>query len=236
MHNSGNREAIERLRAANDARPNNVRVLALLGQQYLQGRYLEEAIETLLIAKRVKPEDPKVLYFLIDAYQQNEQFSKALEVAREALRVHPLDARAHLMVGGQMANLGNCRLGRPSLEEAIRLSPSLPAAYDTLGDCQIEESEYQVALASYRRARVVAPGDLHASRGIAKSLIQLERYQEALTELEASVQTHADDAQLYSELSQVHTKMGNQAQAGEARTRSEELRTRELEFTQKRTF
>ena len=232
-----NREAIERLRAANDARPNNIRVLTLLGQQYLQGRYLEEAIETLLIAKRVKPDSPKVLYFLVDAHQQNEQFPKALEVAREIREMNPLDARAHLAVGRQMANLGQCRQARPSLEQAIRLNPALPAAWDTLGDCHAGEGRYQAALAAYERARQAAPGDLRASRGIAKSLIQLERYPEALTELERSVQTrHAEDAQLYSDLFQVHTKMGNPAQAAQARTRSEKLRVRELELTRKRTF
>ena len=129
-----------------------------------------------------------------------------------------------------------CGRAQPRLEEAIRLSPSLPAAYDTLGDCKLGEGEYQAALAGYESARRVAPGDLRASRGIARSLIQLGRYQEALTELERSLQTRGDDAQLYSQLSQVHSKMGNQARAAQARTRSEELRARELETTRKRSF
>ena len=62
----------------------------------------------------------------------------------------------------------------------------------------------------HMRRRLAAPGDLHAARGIAKSLIQLGRYREALTDLERSLQTrHAGDAQIYSELSQVHARMEN---------------------------
>jgi tetratricopeptide (TPR) repeat protein len=233
VNQNRNMEAIEKLRAASRSRPGNVKVLALLGEQYLQGHYLEEATQSLSEAVRLKPDEPRLRYLLIEAYQKNQQYDQALTAAREALHLFPSEARAPFEVGQQMANLGRYQEARPYYEDAIRIDPSFTEAYDSLGELQLRQGEYQAALQSFEKAKGLDSRNLATLRGIGQSLIRLKRYQEALAEIEKSISLHPDDAELYFELSQVHTRLGNREKAADAATTFQGLRVKEIERQEK---
>lgn len=229
VNQNRNTEAIKRLRAASRLRPQSIRVLALLGEQYLQGHYFEEATESLSEVVRLKPDESRLRYLLIEAYQKNQQYDKALTAAQEAVVSFPSEARAHFEVGQQMANLGRYQEARPYYEDAIRANPSFTEAYNSLGQLQLRNGEYQAALQSFEKAKALDSQNLAALRGIGQSLIRLKRYQEALPEIEKSIAIHPDDAELYFELSQVCTRLGNREKAADAATTFQGLRAKEIE-------
>ena len=220
-------EAIKRLRAARKARPDNVKVIAMLGQQYLQGRYLQEAIETLSEAVRLKPEDPMLQSLLTSAYQKDKQFDKGLEIAKESLKRFPTNAQIHYEVGELLAGLGRYQEAKASYEEVIRIDPTFAEAYCSLGDSLVRNGEYQAAFEKFLAARSLDDRNLRAARGIGQSLNRLQRYSEAVAELEKAIRVLPADSQLYFELSQAYTRQGNQAKAKDAVDTFEQLRAKE---------
>src|SRR6266567_3784748 len=210
-------------------KPGDPKVTGLLGEQYLQGRYLDEAIGTLQEAVRLKPDDLRLRYLLIDAYQKDQNYDKALNSAREALALFPHEARTHFEAGQQLVNLGHYREARPFFEDAIRVDPSFKEAYNSLGDLSLRSGEYQKALESFEKARSLDPQDLLALRGLGQSLIRLKQYEAALAELQKSIQSHPDDAELYFELSQVYTRLGSREKATEAVAVFQKLHAKETE-------
>jgi len=140
-----------------------------MGQEYLQGRYLDEAIETLQEAVRLKPHDRSFRCLLIDAYQKDQEYEKASNVAREALALSPREARPHFEAGQQLVNLGRYQEARPYFEDAIRIDPSLTGAYNSVGDLRLRSGEYEAALESFEKAKSVDPRNLLALRGLARA-------------------------------------------------------------------
>ena len=220
-------EAIKRLRVARLARPENVKVMAMLGQQYLQGRYLQEAIETLSEAVRLKPEDPMLRSLLTSAYQKDKQFDKGLAIAKESLKLFPSNAQIHYEVGELSASLGRYQEAKSYYVEAIRMNPSFTDAYCSLGDSLVRNGEYQAAFENFLAARSLDDRNLRAARGVGQSLNRLQRYSEAVAELEKAIRVLPADSQLYFELSQAYTRLGNQAKAKEAVDTFEQLRAKE---------
>jgi tetratricopeptide (TPR) repeat protein len=221
--------AIKHLRAARQSRPDNVKVLALLGQQYLQGHYAEQAAETLQKAVQLKADDARLRQLLVSAYQSNKEFDKALTVAQESLRLFPSIPQAHLDVGEQLANLGRYQEARTYYDAAIRTDASFTEAYNLLGDSLLKNGEHQAALEKFQAARSLDARNLRAARGIGRSLNRLQRYSEAVAELEKSIRIFSGDAQLFFELAQAYTRLGNQEKASEHVAAFEKLRSREIE-------
>jgi tetratricopeptide (TPR) repeat protein len=220
-------EAIKRLRVARLARPENVKVMAMLGQQYLQGRYLQEAIETLSEAVRLKPEDPMLRSLLTSAYQKDKQFDKGLAIAKESLKLFPSNAQIHFEAGELWASLGRYQEAKSYYIEAIRMNPSFADAYCSLGDSLVRNGEYQAAFENFLAARSLDDRNLRAARGVGQSLNRLQRYSEAVAELEKAMRFFPEDSQLFFELSQAYTRLGNQAKAKEAVDAFEQLRAKE---------
>jgi tetratricopeptide (TPR) repeat protein len=202
----------------------------MLGQQYLQGRYLQEAIETLSEAVRLKPEDPMLRSLLTSAYQRDKQFDKGLNVAKESLKLFPSSAEVHYEVGELLAGLGRYQEAKPYYEDAIRIDPSFVEAYCSMGDSLVRNGEYQAAFEKFLAARSLDDRNLRAARGIGQSLNRLQRYSEAVAELEKAIRVLPADSQLFFELSQAYTRLGNQAKAKEAVDTFEQLRAKETKI------
>ncbi|MFN8007386.1 MAG: tetratricopeptide repeat protein [Terriglobia bacterium] len=223
-------EAIRYLRAARATRPDNTKVAAMLGQQYLRGFYFSDAIETLSAAVRLKPDDPLLRSLLVSAYQSDKQFDQGLKIAQESIRLFPSSAQAHFEVGELLAGLGRYQDSKPYYEKAIQLDSSFVEAYCSLGDTLIRNGDYQAAFEEFLAARSLDEHNVRAARGVGQSLNRLQRHSEAVAELERTIRLLPPDAQIYFELSQAYTRLGNQAKAKEAVTMFEQLRAKETKM------
>ena len=223
-----NAQAIERLRVAHQAAPGDARILALLGEQYLVGHYVTDAVTCLTGAIHQDPGNPAVRYLLIEAYQEEHDFPSALKAAQVASRSFPDDARLVYEVGQQFANIGDYAKAQPYAEKAIRMDPTLVYAYDLMGDIQSRNGQYEGALESFQKARHLVPSDDLALKGISENLIRLQRYPEALTELNQALVVRPQDSGLYFNLMQVYVRLGKRQAAAQAEASFQKLRAREV--------
>jgi tetratricopeptide (TPR) repeat protein len=209
-------KAIERLRVANQVAPDDPRILALLGEQYLAGHYAAKAIPCLAEVIQRDPGNAAPYFLLIEAYQDQDNFQGALKVAQSGAARFPKNARLVYQEGQQLANIGNYQKARPYAEQAVELDPNLVDAYDLLGDILSKRGDYAGALTNFRKARNIKPTNKLALKGIAESLIGLNRSQAALTVLKQAIALQPEYDQLYFDLVQVYMRLGEREQAVQA--------------------
>ena len=72
-----------------------------------------------------------------------------------------------------------------------------------------EDSMYTDALSTYRKGLTENPQLIHARRGLARSLMQLERFDEALIEFNAVIEMEPEFGASYANRGILHDRMGN---------------------------
>ena len=77
------------------------------------------------------------------------------------------------------------------------------------GNSYFEDSRYSEALREYQAALAINPEHIHAKRGEARSLMQLERDQDALTLFDELIQQQPNFAATYANRGILHDRMGN---------------------------
>ena len=209
-------EAIERLLVARRAAPEDVNISVLLGQQYLRAGQAGKAIPVLAEAVRLRSDNPDIWYLMTQAYEKDSRYEDALRTAQKSAGLFPSNARSHLEVGFELVNMGHYEEAKPYAQKALQIDSSFVPAYNLLGDIESRSGEYDSALHFYQSAGRLAPTNLDARVGIAKSLILLKRYAEALAELQDALKTFPDSPDLYFHLTQVYTRLGERDQAARA--------------------
>lgn len=117
---------------------------------------------------------------------QKGKIDAALKIYREILEQSPTSQAAHL-AGRALFDLDRVADSIPMLELATRLDPRNMAAFNDLGNVFSEASEFEKALAAYRRVLSIQPNDAQASTNLGMCLRQLERFDEARDVLEQTV-------------------------------------------------
>jgi uncharacterized protein HemY len=117
----------------------------------------------------------------------------------------------HLLVGSSAVAEGQWDVARRHLEQAYRLNSRLPALLNQLAWALAcgEPPELERALRLAETAVELSPHEpeLLATRG--RVLARLERWQEALTDLEAVLTTGSEQGELHATLAEVYTALGD---------------------------
>lgn len=211
-----NADAIARLRAANEASPDDEGILALLGEQYLAGHYVAEAIPCLNNAVKLKPDDFSLRYLLIEAYEEKNDFQDALAAAQDAARRFPAEPRAVYEVGQQLANLGKYAQAKPYAEKALAMDPSMVYGWNLLGDINSRTGQYAAAVDAFKKAVAIDPKDGKALSGAGANLVRIGKFQEAVDELNQGVAVDPEYSDLYFNLIQAYSRLGERDKAREA--------------------
>lgn len=211
-----NADAIARLRAANEASPDDEGVLALLGEQYLAGHYVAEAIPCLSEAIKIKPDDFSLRYLQIEAYEEKNDFQDALTAAQDAARKFPAEPRAIYEVGQQLANLGKYAQAKPYAEKALAMDPSMMYGWNLLGDINSRTGQYAAAVDAFKKAIAIDPKDGKALSGAGANLVRMGKLQEAVDELNQGVTADPEYSDLYFNLIQAYSRLGERDKAREA--------------------
>jgi tetratricopeptide (TPR) repeat protein len=199
-----NLPAIESLRKAADLRPDSVRVLSLLGLQYLEGRYYEEAIRLLSRAIQLNDADPTLRFLLMQAHYKNQDSVKALDLAEGTLQRFPGLARAHYELGFQLSSMGRFEEAKTPLRKALELTPDYPEAHYLLGDLLLKEDKAEEAVSHFRQALKLNQNYSEAYAGLGRALLSLKKYQEVVLEMEKAVTVDSADAQPHLHLAQAY--------------------------------
>ncbi|GLS01568.1 hypothetical protein GCM10007859_15830 [Brevundimonas denitrificans] len=111
------------------------------------------------------------------------------EEARALIDQTPLDCYDCVVARGHVAALaGNRRAAEHWWREAIRIAPSIPVAYDSLGRSRLEAGDGAGALTLFRTAQAKGPRWADPVKGEADALVRLGRAREALRRYAAAAE------------------------------------------------
>ncbi|HEY6290032.1 MAG TPA: tetratricopeptide repeat protein [Terriglobia bacterium] len=223
-----NLDAIERLRAADQLSPGDPKILSLLGQQYLQGYFVKEAIATLQQAVQLSPQDPNVRFLLVEAYHAAQDYEQALQAAQATMRLFPDSGRACYEAAQELAALGRNDDAHAYAKLAVQKEPPLVEAWNLLGDIDSKSGQYDLALKDFGQAQSLDASNAEAARGVTENLIHLQRYDQALADLQQAISAHPQDPRLYFNLVQVYTRTGKREEASRAATIYQRLHAEEV--------
>jgi tetratricopeptide (TPR) repeat protein len=191
--------------------------LVRVGQREIgDSRHLSQSLELLTKALAVAPDHPQVVDRLA-------MFLRYSEVPKDQMRDRLKDllasgqspATMHLLVGSSLVADGRWNDARHYLEQAYRLNPRLPSLLNQLAWALAngEDPQLDRALRLAEIAVRISGGEpeMRATRG--RILAALERWQEALTDLEAVLVIGVEQDELHATLARVYLALGDQEMA-----------------------
>jgi predicted Zn-dependent protease len=121
----------------------------------------------------------------------------------------------------------------------MELDPAYEEPFFFYGDLLVTEGRDAAALAYLRKALAIRPDYLPPRLSLARALMHLEKWQDAIAELEAAVQADPRHPEPHLLLSRVYFRLGDEARAAAERETSARLRSENphyLEAVQGRPF
>jgi tetratricopeptide (TPR) repeat protein len=188
-------------------------------------REMGQRLELLGKALRVSPDHPEVVNRLAMFIRYSAPLADA---AREQLRdllVHgQLPATVHLLLGSTAAADGRQDVAELHLEQAYRLDSRLPALLNHLAwaltQGETPDLERALRLADEAVKLAADQPEMRATRG--RILARLQRWQDALADLEAVLASRVDQGDLHAVLVEVYTALGDPEMAERHRTLADE--------------
>src|SRR5262249_9101505 len=105
---------------------------------------------------------------------------------------------------------------REALEEAIRLDPDAPYAYNALGIGHLERSDYALAIAAFRDASALAPYWVYPRHNLALALTEQGDYVAAIREYQEAVRIAPQYSYPAYNLGLLYTRLNRRYEAGQA--------------------
>src|SRR4051812_410720 len=166
------------------------RVAMMSGRAAAQAGRYQDAAQEFRRALAVRPESVEARVNLGSMLARVGDRSGAMEQFREALRTDPDNVTAHFNLGAMLADVadgGTPDEARVHLEAAVAGRPDDAEARRLLAKVLRGQGRLPAALAQYRRAVELAPGDEAARLGEAETLVRLGRYAEARIRLDEAL-------------------------------------------------
>jgi tetratricopeptide (TPR) repeat protein len=174
-----------------EQRPDDVAARILLSQALLQSRQAQEAVTEARKATRSAPNNPDAQLALSAALLQTARFSipeEARTAAERAVQLAPKLARARVQLAEVYIADKKEEQAKVTSEEAIKLEPRNPAGYFIKALALSSQKDYQgAAQAAESAIRFDRDHQLPQAEYIrATALVEIKRYDEALTALAAA--------------------------------------------------
>lgn len=231
-------DALLQWRAGLALQPANLRLMQIMSVEYTAGRYFNEACALGQKAVRIQGGTPEPWLIAIKACQ-DAQNPAAFALAQQAAAKFPRSARAVFEYAFQLQRAGRREEALPLLEKAIQLDASYEEPLFFSGDLLLLDDRYADAAERLRAALRIRPDYVPACVSLAKALMALERYREAVSGLEACAAASPQHPQPHLLLSQVYFRMGDEARSRAEKEISFQLRRQNpalMEAPQARPF
>jgi tetratricopeptide (TPR) repeat protein len=184
LHEEGKlAEAVAEYREAKRIAPEQASVRNNLGNTYCdQGEY-DAAIVEMQELYRQHPEWQQGHGCLASAYMAKKNYDDAVAELQIALRQNPTGATEHRVLGQALLLANKPEEALREFRLAVSLNPDSDVAHHFLGTALFQQQQLQAAEKEFREALRLKPSaDNHYS--LAACLMSLDRYDEALSELE----------------------------------------------------
>ena len=175
-------EADAHLERSIAAMPDNVlTLLAMADLRIRQGR--EDEAETYRHrARAIRPDHPVLLHRMAESLRNEGQIDKAISIYEEALEMDAGNAPVRAGLGIALYQRGRFRAAVDSMTRALELRPDLPYAVSLRlfsGHALRELGDIPAASEQYELAVEIDPANRPALNHLARSLVALNRYEEA---------------------------------------------------------
>lgn len=126
-----------------------------------------------------QPGNKKVYVSLASTYTQQADYEKSFQLINEALKIDQRYRDAYVLKGSNYLALGNRKLAKSSYETAVQQDPKFFEGYLALGYMYTEDKD-PAAIEYFRTAAELKPQSTDALYGVAYSLQEAGKYEEAL--------------------------------------------------------
>src|SRR5262245_20490878 len=185
---------VSNLRDRLEQDPSNVDTRERLARAYLYGGDPAAAISEWKCVAQARPDDASTYYQLARAEQQMGSLDAALETITKSVCLDGNNARAHLLNGEILYQLGRGAEARDPLETAVRHDNNLVDAHHLLALVYGDLGLVQLAESAAGRAAELNPALTKAQANLSLDSYSAARYQELVGE--RSVQSDVMDATL----------------------------------------
>ncbi len=231
--------ALRAWRRALAIQPKNLKLIEIMSVEYSKGHYFLEAATLAERALSIAENDPNLYFLAIKAYQDAGDYGKALDIARRAVARFPESARANFEVGFHIYKLGQVEESLRYLKKAMETDPAYEEPFFFYGDVLVRQGQNEEAIPFLRKAIANRSDYVPARVVLARALMNLERWPEAITELQAAAQIDPKHPQPHFLLSQIYFRLGDEERARSEKDISLKLRRENptvLEAVQARRF
>jgi len=168
-----------------------------------------KALELARQATAKQPQSPAAWTALSYARQADFQLDDALQAANEAAKLDPGNALARAREAELLAALGRRRAAKEAATAAAQLNPRLSRVWSVQGYAQLNEMDYEEAMASFRKAIDLDNADPLARFGLGLAKIRAGNLEEGTADLELAANLDPDDALTRSYLGKAYYEQKN---------------------------
>jgi tetratricopeptide (TPR) repeat protein len=169
----------------NDADLRVAEVLLEIGFSRKEPDRVKEGREIVDRVLAAKPTDPGGLFVKGKLDIAEKHFDEAIRSLRGAIDQQPDWAKAHFLLGSALALSGERTAARTELARALEIDATMVDARRLLADVHAALGEHEYAVEEGRRYLKERPNATSVRLRVAQSLVNLDRVDEALKEIEA---------------------------------------------------
>lgn len=215
-------EALRQWRVALEIRPSHGKLMQIMAVEYSKGRYYRDAAAVAEKALQLDSGDANLYLIAIKAHQDASDHLAALRVAGEFVRRFPDSPRAAFEYGYELHRAGRPSEAMPFLKHAMEANGNYEEPFFFYGEILANERRFEESLEPFRKAIEIRRDFMAARTALARSLMALERYEEAERELVHAVGMDPRHPSPHLLLSQVYFRQGKE----EAASREKEVSLR----------
>jgi tetratricopeptide (TPR) repeat protein len=199
--------------------PEESRVLVKLRELFEKGRFKEAETELVRFIKDteapgpdmtnadgtpVEPQEisPAMVFVLGNLYFSADRSEEARRAFLEAIRRFPKFRRAHVNLGYLYVSKEEFDKAMRHFQEAVSLGEGSPRVFGLLGYCYLLKNQPLAAENAYRQAYLLDPESKDWKLGLAQSLVQQAKLEEATALLGTLIERYPSDKQLWLQQTQ----------------------------------
>jgi tetratricopeptide (TPR) repeat protein len=183
-----------------------VRMLGDLSDTSGQRDTLTHAAEQYREIMRLDPTDTDAVLWLARIYRLQNDHDKAEQVLRALLAREPENENAVEQLTQLLLDEGKSQEAISILKNILDRAPT-PRLWDLYGDAYTQTHDLANAEEAYRKAAEAQPGEITHRRGLAQTLLNEEKYPEALEQYQRLVGMDAEDPNNYLRLAEIYRQL-----------------------------